>query len=76
MCEERWKWVKLCENATSPVWKKHQNLPSNNNDAQGITKYGFLVRLDAQIVALCCRPPSGGKFWVETTRNSDNEFHQ
>ena len=29
-----------------------QNLLSNNNDAQSITKYGFLVRPDAQVVAL------------------------
>ena len=33
-------------------WKKHQNLLSNNNDAQSITKYGFLVRPNAQVVAL------------------------
>ena len=33
--------MKLGENAT---WKKHQNLPSNNNDAQSITKYRSLVR--------------------------------
>ena len=52
MCEKRWKWAKLGENAISPVWKKHQNLLSNNNDAQSITKYGFLVRPRAQIVAL------------------------
>ena len=23
-------WVELDENAISPMWKKHQNLPSNN----------------------------------------------
>ena len=51
MCEKGWKWVKLGENAISQLWKKHQSLPSNNNDAQSITKYGFLVRPDAQIVA-------------------------
>ena len=28
-------------------------LPSNNNDAPKITKYGFLVWPDAPIVALC-----------------------
>ena len=38
--------------ATSPMQKKHQNLRSNNNDAHSITKYGFLVRPNAQIVAL------------------------
>ena len=30
----------------------HQNLLPNNNDAQSTTKYGFLLRPDAQIVAL------------------------
>ena len=52
MCEKGWKWVKLGENAISPMWKKHQNLLSNNNDAQSITKYRFLVRPHTQIVAL------------------------
>ena len=40
-----WKWVKPGENAISPKWKMHQNLLqnllSNNNDAQSITKIGF-----------------------------------
>ena len=36
----------------SPMWKKHQNLLSNNNDAPSITKNGSLVRPHAQIVAL------------------------
>ena len=44
--------MKLGENAVSPTWKKHQNLLSNNNDAQSITKYGFLVRPHTPIVAL------------------------
>ena len=35
-----------------PMWKKHQNLLSNNNDAPSITKHGSLVRPHAQIVAL------------------------
>ena len=50
-----WKWVKLGENPKmpSPMWKKHQNLLSNNNHAQSITKYGSLVRPNTQIVALC-----------------------
>ena len=30
----------------------HQNLLSNNNDAQNTTKYGFLLQPKAQIVAL------------------------
>ena len=30
----------------------HQNLLPNNNDAQSTTKYGFLLRPGAQIVAL------------------------
>ena len=53
MCEEGWKWVRLGENAISPLLKKHQNLLSNKNDGQSITKYGFLVWPHAQIVALC-----------------------
>ena len=67
MFEKGWKWVKLGENAISPMWKRHQNLPSNNNDAQSITKYGFLVRPHAQLVVLCAHcvhgPPygNGGK---------------
>ena len=40
------------KNAISSMWKKHQNLLSNNNDAPGITKYGSLVRPHTQIVAL------------------------
>ena len=40
------------KNTISPMWKKHQNLLSNNIDAPSITKYGSLVRLDTQIVAL------------------------
>ena len=41
--KKSWKWVQLCENAISPMWKRHQNLLPNNNDAPSITKYGFLV---------------------------------
>ena len=37
MCEMGWKWVKLGENTKSPMWKKHQDLLSNNNDAKSIT---------------------------------------
>ena len=38
MVEMSTKCVKeLGENAISPMWKKHQNLLSNNNDAQSIT---------------------------------------
>ena len=51
LCEKGWKWVKLDENAMSPIspmWKKHQNLLSNYNDAQSITTYGFLIGPDAQ----------------------------
>ena len=57
-----WKWAKnVCKkvemgetgrtfkNARSPM---HQNQLPNNNDAQSTTKYGFLLRPDAQIVAL------------------------
>ena len=41
------------KNDIFPMWKKHQNLLSNTNDAPSITKYGSLVRPDAQIVAPC-----------------------
>ena len=43
MVEMGTKWVEMR--------KKHQNLLSNSNDAQSITKHGFLVRPYAQIVA-------------------------
>ena len=51
MCAKKSKWVKQGEhsNARSPM---HQNLLSNNNDAQSTTKYGFLLRPHTQIVAL------------------------
>ena len=35
----------------------HQSLLPKNNDAQNTTKCGFLLRLDAQIVALCMHCP-------------------
>ena len=57
LCTKRCKWVKLGENAIFPMWKKHQNQLSNNNDAQSITKYGFVIRPNAQIVALRLRGP-------------------
>ena len=40
------------ENAISPLWKKPQNLLSNNNDAQSTTKERFLLQPHTQIVAL------------------------
>ena len=54
MCEKGWKRVKLGE-----MWKKHQIMLSNNDDAQSITQYGFLVWPHAQLVALRahCTPP-------------------
>ena len=59
--------MKLAETPIFAMWKKHQNLTSNNNNSQSVTKYGFLVGPDAQIVALpehCTRtaltpPPKG-----------------
>ena len=45
----------MSETAMPPMWKQQQNLLSNNNNAQSITKYGFLVRPRAQIIALCVR---------------------
>ena len=77
--------MKLGENAISPMWKKHENLLSNNNDAQSITKYGFLVRPHTQIVALCLSPPrvqcsdlriNGGSIMIHTAavRLSDSSW--
>ena len=34
------------------MWNKHQNLLSNTHDAPSVTRYGSLVRLDTQMVAL------------------------
>ena len=56
MCEKGWKWVKVGENAIHPMRKKHGNLPSNNNDAWSITKYGFIVWPDTQIIAFFFLP--------------------
>ena len=39
--EKRWKWVKLGENQKMPypqMWKKYQNLLSNNNDAPQVSQ--------------------------------------
>ena len=52
--------MRLGENAISSMWKKHQDVLSNNNDAQSIIKYGFLVRPQAQIVALRAHGAQGG----------------
>ena len=54
----------------------HQNLLPNNNDAQSTTKYGFLLRPGAQIVALrahCTRtalkaPPYGSALYGYSAR--------
>ena len=59
MCEKGWKWVKLGENAIFPMWKKHQNVLSNDNDAQSIPKYRFLVRPHAETLALCTHCAEG-----------------
>ena len=55
MGEKRWKWVKLGENPKChiPNVEEASKLVVNNNDAQSITKFGFPVWPDAQIVALC-----------------------
>ena len=55
MCAKRYKWVKQGENPKITITPMHQNLVPNNNDAQNTTKYGFLLRPDAQIVALRAR---------------------
>ena len=56
-CEKGWKWVnpKLGENPKMPCPQCGRSIKTyarGNNDAPSITKYGSLVRLDAQIVAL------------------------
>ena len=53
------------------MWKKHQNLLSNNNDAPSITKYGSLVRPNAQIVALSAHC---AKCTAKKHNNSDGFF--
>ena len=48
--------MKLGENPNMPYTqcgRGIKNLLSNNNNAPGITKYGFLVQLGTQIAALC-----------------------
>ena len=55
-CEKGWKWVKVGENPKMPYppcGRSIKTYARGNNDAPSITKYGSLVRLDAQIVALC-----------------------
>ena len=64
----------------------HQNLLPNNNDAQSTTKDGFLLRPDAQIVALrahCARtaralrlrrPPIGGKEGVSPPNRTTSKL--
>ena len=59
MCEKGWKWVELGETAICPMWKKHQNLLASNNESRSVTKYGFLVRRNAQIVAPRAHRASG-----------------
>ena len=39
------------------MWKKHQTLMSNNDDAQSIRRHGTIVRLDTPIVAPRLIPP-------------------
>ena len=55
-CEKGWKWVKVGESPKGPYppcGRSIKTYARGNNDAPSITKYGSLVRLDAQIVALC-----------------------
>ena len=54
-CEKGWKWVKVGENPKMPCPQCGTIIKTyarGNNDAPSITKYGSLVWLDAQIVAL------------------------
>ena len=52
MVEMSTKGVKRRGNAISTMSKKHQNLLPKNIATQIITKHGFPIRPDAQIVAL------------------------
>ena len=52
---------KKYKNNLFSMWKKHQNLLSNTDDAPSITRYGSLVRLDTQIVALRVHCVRGAK---------------
>ena len=70
--------MKLDENAISPMWKKHQNLLSNNNDAHSITKYGFLVQPYAQIVAMrahCASAPPPPPSFLPPTVHPGYDMH-
>ena len=54
-CEKGWKWVKVGENPKMPYppcGRSIKTYARGNNDAPSITKYGSLVRPNAQIVAL------------------------
>ena len=55
MCEKWWKWVKVGENPKMPYPQCGRSIKTyarGKNDAPSIAKYGSLVRLDAQVVAL------------------------
>ena len=61
-CERGWKWVKVGEYPKMPYPQCGRSIKTyarGNNDAPSITKYGSLVRLDTQIVALRLRHPYG-----------------
>ena len=54
-CVKGWKWVKVGENPKMPYppcGRSIKTYARGNNDAPSVAKYGSLVRLDAQIVAL------------------------
>ena len=54
-CEKGWKWVKVGENPKMPYppcGRSIKTYARGNNDAPSITKFGYPVRLDTQIVAL------------------------
>ena len=65
-CEKGWKWEKVGENPKMPYppcGRSIKTYARGNNDAPSITKYGSLVRLYAQIVALhphCALGGGGG----------------
>ena len=79
-CVKRWKWVKVGENPKMPYppcGRSIKTYARGNNDAPSVTKYGSLVRLDAQIVALCAHCAKGAPLEMHENVSiflSDNSF--
>ena len=73
-CEKRWKWVKLGENqknAISPMWKKYQNLLSNNN-GQFVALRAHCVQLPRNSPKIACHQSAST---ANTQSPQDNNQH-